>query len=188
MHVTTLLGSARKKGNTATVLGWAEAELTHRGHTVERVHLHGQAIAGCLGCGKCKEAPDRIGCVQQDDATAILEKMIAADAVLFASPIYFWGFASQIKRLIDRTYALVTNYHRPGHASLMEHKPIGLLVTGADDYANNAEGLFTAFDRIADFLLAVRAGALYVGGCTTPTDLPTRVREQAADLARALVG
>lgn len=89
--------------------------------------------------------------------------------------------------LIDRGYALVTNYHQPGHTSLMENKRIGLLVTGADAYENNAEGLFTAFDRIADFLKAPKGGDLYVGGCSLPAELPESVKGKAVDLARSLV-
>ena len=188
MQITTLLGSARKKGNTATVLGWVEAELENLGHSVERIYLNDKTIGGCLGCGKCRETPDGIACVQKDDAAEILEKVVASDAVIFSSPVYFWGFTAQIKRLIDRGYALVTNYHQPGHTSLMQGKPVGLLVTGADAYANNAEGLFDAFDRIADFLLAPKAGELYVGGCTVPTALPEPVKVQAVALARSLVG
>ena len=187
MKLTTLLGSARKKGNTATVLNWVEEELTARGHSVVRIYLNSKTIGGCLGCGKCKENANEIACVQKDDAIDIFERMIASDAVLFTSPVYFWGFTSQLKRLIDRGYALVTNYHQPGHTSLMENKRIGLLVTGADAYENNAEGLFTAFDRIADFLKAPKKGELYVGGCSLPAELPESVKGKAVDLARSLV-
>lgn len=188
MHITTLLGSARKKGNTATVLGWVEEELADLGHSVERVYLNNKTIGGCLGCGKCKESPADIGCVQKDDASGIMEKMIASDAVLFSSPVYFWGFTAQIKRLIDRGYALVTNYHQPGHTSLMQGKRIGLLVTGGDAYEENAEGLFDAFDRIAGFLLAQKTGELYVDQCSSPSELPESVREKALGLAQSLVG
>ncbi len=188
MQITTLLGSAKKKGNTATVLDWVEEELESRGHDVQRIYLNNKSIGGCLGCAKCRENPAAIACVQKDDAIDILETMIASDVVLFASPIYFWGFTSQIKALIDRGYALVTNYHKPGHTSLMKGKRIGLLVTGADPYEENAEGLFTAFDRIADFLLAVKSGALYVGECSVPNELPEAVKNEAVALAQSLVG
>ena len=187
MQITTLLGSARKKGNTATVLGWVEEELKSRGHDVERIYLNNKSVGGCLGCAKCRENPDEIACVQEDDAIHILEQMISSDVVLVASPIYFWGFSAQIKALIDRGYALVTNYHKPGHTSLMKDKRIGLLVTGADAYEENAEGMFTSFDRIVDFLLARKSGELYVGECGTPAELSAEVRENALELARSLV-
>ncbi len=188
MQITTLLGSAKKKGNTATVLDWVEEELESRGHVVERIYLNNKSIGGCLGCAKCRENPAEIACVQKDDTTAILEQMIASEVVLFASPIYFWGFSAQIKALIDRGYALVTNYHKPGHTSLMEGKRIGLLVTGADAYELNAEGMFTAFDRIVDFLLARKSGELYVGECTVPADFSEAVKDKALALAQSLVG
>ncbi len=70
----------------------------------------------------------------------------------------------------------------------MEGKRIGLLVTGADPYEDNAEGMFTAFDRIVDFLLARKSGELYVGECSVPVDLPEEVENKALELARSLVG
>ena len=188
MQITTLLGSAKKKGNTATVLGWVEKELQSLGHDVERIYLNNKSIGGCLGCAKCRENPDEIACVQKDDTIDIMEQMISSEVVLFASPVYFWGFSSQIKALIDRGYSLVTNYHKPGHTSLMKGKRIGLLVTGADAYEENAEGLFTAFDRIVDFLLAKKSGELYVGECSVPAELSEAVKNNALELARSLVG
>ena len=188
MQITTLLGSAKKKGNTATVLGWVEKELESLGHDVERIYLNNKSIKGCLGCAKCRENPDEIACVQKDDTIDILEKMITSKVVLLASPVYFWGFSAQIKALIDRCYSLVTNYHKPGHTSLMEGKHIGLLVTGADAYEENAEGLFTAFDRIEGFLMAKKSGELYVGECSSPAGLSEEVRNKALKLARSLVG
>jgi multimeric flavodoxin WrbA len=117
-----------------------------------------------------------------------MEQMISSEVVLFASPIYFWGFSAQIKALIDRCYSLVTNYHKPGHTSLMEGKRIGLLVTGADAYEENAEGMFTAFDRIAGFLLARKSGELYAGQCSVPAELSEVVKDKALQMARSLPG
>jgi multimeric flavodoxin WrbA len=187
MQVTTLLGSAKRKGNTATVLGWLEEELESLGHDVKRIYLNDKTVRGCLGCAKCRENPDEIACVQKDDAIDIMGQMIASDAVLFASPIYFWGFPAQMKALIDRGYALVTNYHKPGHTSLMKGKRIGLLVTGADAFDQNAEGMFIAFDRVVDFFLARKSGELYVGGCSVPSGLSEDIKERALELARSLV-
>ena len=187
MQITTLLGSAKKKGNTATVLGWVEEELKSLGHDVERIYLNNKSIRGCLGCAKCRENPDEIACVQNDDAIDIMEQMISSEVILYASPIYFWGFSAQIKALIDRGYSLVTNYHKPGHTSLMEGKRLGLLVTGGGTYKENAEGMFTAFDRMVGFFLAKKSGELYVGECSAPAALSEEVRNKALKLARSLV-
>lgn len=48
--------------------------------------------------------------------------------------------------------------------------------------------LFTAFDRIADFMKAPKGGELYVGGCSLPAELPESAKDQAVDLARSLAG
>lgn len=188
MKVITLLGSAKKKGNTATVLGWAEDELRAMGHEVERVHLATKKISGCRGCAKCKEFPDKIACIQKDDAPEILEKMISAQLTIFASPVYFWGFSAQMKAILDRGYSLVCNYHKPDHTSLVEGQRQALLVTGADAYENNAEPLFTAFGRITDFYKANKTGELYIGGCTTPDQMAPDVRDKAIAFARQITG
>ncbi len=70
----------------------------------------------------------------------------------------------------------------------MKGKRVGLLATGGGAYENNAEGMFTAFDRMVGFLLAQKAGELYVGGCSVPAELPADVKDKAAELAHSLVG
>ncbi len=187
MRILTLLGSAKKKGNTATALTMAEKELEAQGHEVERIYLNSKDIHGCLGCNKCREFPDEIACVQDDDANAILEKMIASDAVLFTSPIYFWGFTAQIKALIDRSYALVTQYHQPDHTSLMKGKRIGLLTTGGGLFENNAEGTFTAFDRLAKFYIAESTAELHIGKCGVPSELPHEAPLQIEKFVKSFV-
>ena len=65
---------------------------------------------------------------------------------------------------------------------------IGLLVTGADPYEENAEGMFTTFDRVVDYYLARKSGELYVGECSVPAELPDEIKDNASKLARSLVG
>lgn len=187
MKIITLLGSSRKKGNTGTILHWVEEQLRTMGHEIESIYLETMDINGCLGCGKCKEAPDIIGCVRNDDALLILDKMIRAQAVVFASPLYFWGFSSQIKALIDRSYSLVVNYHQPDHFSLLEGQRQGLLITGGGPFENNAEPVFTAFERIRRYYKSKNAGELYIGPCTTPDKLGLSVKDKAVSFARNLV-
>ncbi|MFH2059347.1 MAG: flavodoxin family protein [Pseudomonadota bacterium] len=187
MKIVLLQGSARKKGNTAQVLNWVQEELLTQGHEVESIYLNAKKLKGCLGCAKCKEYPDRIGCVQKDDVPQILEKMVNAQAVVFASPLYFWGVTAQLKTIIDRTYSLYTGYHQPDHASLVQGQRQALLVTGGGPWDNNAEAAFTAFSRIQKPHLSVHVGELYIGGCTTPGNMDETIKEQALNFARKII-
>lgn len=187
MKIITLMGSSKKKGNTATILGWVEEHLQAMGHEVESIYLHSKEINPCLGCAKCKEDPTRVACIRQDDGLEILEKMAQADLTLFASPLYFWGLTSPTKAIMDRSYSLVTNYHKPDHASLIEGRRQALLVTGGGDFANNAEPAFTAYERLVNFYKGTSAGELYVK-CTVPEALDLDVKNQAAKFAEKIAG
>jgi len=186
MKITILLGSARKKGNTAKVVAWVENELISLGHDVESIYLHPMNLKGCLGCGKCKEKTDSIGCVQKDDVPEVLEKMIASQLVIFSSPLYFWGFSAQIKAVIDRTYGLYTK--APTHTSLIDGQRQALIATGAGAYEENAECMVTAFGRMQKYHKAVNVGELFIASCTTPDALDGSVQQRAVDFAGKIVG
>lgn len=186
MNILLLQGGAKKNGNTAKVLEWVNEELARLGHEVETVYLHSKNFKGCMGCAKCKQTVDAPGCVQKDDMAPILEKMVASQAVVFSSPLYFWGVNAQLKSVIDRTYSLYTN--APEHISLVEGQRQGLLITGGGPYENNAAEAFTAFGRMQKYHKSMNAAELFVGGCSTPDNLDDSVKVQACDFARKLVG
>ena len=188
MKIIALQGSPRKKGNTAKVLSWVEEELMALGHNVETIFLNSKNLKGCLACGKCKEKPDTVGCIQKDDIPEILEKMTKAELVIFASPLYFWGVSAQLKTVIDRTYSFYVDYHQPGHASLVDGQRQALLVTGAGPYENNAEAAFTAFGRIQSPHKAVNAGELFIGSCSTPDKLDDSIKDKAVAFASKITG
>jgi len=186
MKITILQGNARKKGNTARVLTWVEKELINFGHDVDSIYLHSKNLKGCLGCGKCKEKSDSIGCVQKDDVPEVLEKIINSQLVIFSSPLYFWGFSAQIKTIIDRTYGLYTK--EPEHTSLVDGQRQALIATGAGAYDDNAEGMIAAFGRMQKYHKAINAGELFIGSCTTPDALDDSVQQKAIEFARKIVG
>ncbi|HCY84940.1 MAG TPA: NADPH-dependent FMN reductase [Desulfobacteraceae bacterium] len=187
MKITVLQGSARKKGNTAKVLSWVEQELTSMGHDVESIYLHAKNLKGCMGCGKCKETPESLGCVQKDDVPGVLDKMVRSQLVIFSSPLYFWGFSAQIKAVIDRTYCLYTDANTPNHASLVEGQRQAMVATGAGGYDDNAEGMVDAFTRMQKYHKAVNAGTLFIDSCTTPDAMGESVQQQAVAFARKIV-
>jgi multimeric flavodoxin WrbA len=187
MKIVTLLGSAKKKGNTATALKWVEDELKSLGHEVESIYLNSKTINGCLGCAKCKEKPDEIGCIQNDDAAEVLGKIIDADLTIFTSPLYFWGVTSQLKSIIDRSWSLVTNYNQPNHKSLVDGKRQALIVTGGGEYDNNAEPTFIAFDKLIKFYKGIKIGELFLGSCKTPDTMDEKKKTKAIEFAHKIV-
>lgn len=186
MDILTLLGSPRARGNTATILERAESEFRKQGHRVRRIHVARREIRGCLGCNKCRTVSDRIACVQRDDATEILERMIEADTIVFATPVYYWGMTAQLKSLVDRTNALITRYGEPEQTSLLRGKPVALLATGGGVYENNTP-LFAAFQKTAAALQAELVGELYVGRCTEPGDMTAETRSRGTEFARRIL-
>lgn len=188
MKVLSIFGGPRKKGNTATVLGWVEQELLHRGHEVERVNTADKSIGGCLGCMNCQEIPDEPGCVQKDDALPIFDRLIASDIVLYSCPLYCWSFPAQLKPLIDRHFSLVTGYNEEKPKSLVQDRRAGLLVTCAGPIEDNADLITKGFHRFSDYLLMKSVGELIVPFCTTPEDMGEDIRTQASMFARKIVG
>jgi len=186
MNILLLQGGAKKNGNTAKGLEWVKDELISLGHDVETVYLHSKNLKGCMGCAKCKQTMDAPGCIQKDDMPDIMEKMIKAQAVVFSSPLYFWGVNAQLKSVIDRTYSLYAT--APEHISLVEGQRQGLLMTGAGPFDNNAAEAFTAFGRMQKYHKSVNAAELFVGGCSTPDQMDASVKDQACEFARKLTG
>ena len=183
MKITTILGSPKKKGNTAKVLGLFEEELANLGHDVERVNIASYDVKGCLGCGVCQKKADEPGCVQKDDAVAIFEKMISADAVVYTSPLYCWGFSSQMKALIDRHFCLITGTGGPEYKSLIDGKRTALLVTCAGPIENNADLIQGVFDRLNNYGNCNVVDKLVIPFCTTPDEIGGEAVEAAKKMA-----
>jgi multimeric flavodoxin WrbA len=186
MNVLTLLGSPRKNGNTSSVLAMVEDELSGR-YAVERINIAAVNINGCLGCGECQKVTDRPGCIQKDDAHFVFERMLAADALIYASPLYCWSFTAQMKALIDRHFCLVTGGGTSNCRSLLDDTPAALLVTCAGPVQGNADVIQTVFDRVCRFAKARTVNKTVIPSCTTPEALGEDARAAARKLASDIV-
>mgnify|MGYP004485566275 FL=1 len=101
--VLILEGSPRRSGNSTILSDEFARGAEEAGCSVEKLRVAGKKISGCLGCNACY----RNGgvCIQRDDMEEVRNKMLAADVIVLASPIYFYSMTSQMKAVIDRTYA-----------------------------------------------------------------------------------
>ena len=104
--IVILEGSPRRKGNSAILCQEFARGAEEAGCSVEQISLAGKKIAGCLGCNACYRNGGT--CVQKDDMAEIREKLLGADEIVLASPIYFYSMTAQMKAAIDRTYAFYT--------------------------------------------------------------------------------
>ncbi len=187
MKIITILGSPRTKGNTAKVLSMFEDNIG-KNHEIERINITRYKVGGCLGCYKCKEKKDEPGCVQKDDALTIFEKMIQADAIVYASPLYCWSFTSQMKPLIDRHFCLVSDAGTTDHDSLISGKPAALLVSCAGPIEGNCDAIQRIFAGFSKYLKLTAKGNFILPFCTTPDAIGDEGSELAANLATAIAG
>ncbi len=103
--VLILSSSPRKGGNSDVLCDEFAKGAQSAGHRVEKVRVAEKRIGYCTGCGACQ---GKGRCVQKDDMTGILDAMVAADAIVLATPVYFYTMCAQLKTLIDRTAARYT--------------------------------------------------------------------------------
>ena len=78
MRIMTILGSPRRQGNTAKVLGWIEEQVQADGHEVDRANILDYRVLGCGECMACKKGAIEL-CSIRDDANALFRRMVAAD-------------------------------------------------------------------------------------------------------------
>ncbi len=182
MKVTTILGSPKKNGNTATVLGFLE-KLIENEHEVSRINVAFRDLNGCMGCYACQKVPDALGCVQDDDAASVFEQIIEADVVVYGAPLYCWGFPAQMKPLIDRSLCLSTGYGTPEHKSLVKDKRVALLVTCDGPVEKNADLIQGVFDRYTSFLLCDVIGKYVVPFCLKRNEVERTGKEIAGQMA-----
>ncbi len=98
--VFVISASPRKDGNSDTLCNEFVRGAQESGNDVEKVRLSEKNIGYCKGCGVCNNTHK---CVQKDDMAELLDKMIKADVIVFATPVYFYTMDAQLKTFIDRS-------------------------------------------------------------------------------------
>ena len=130
MNVLILFASPRPDGNTAQLLRPFTEELTAAGHTVETVSLYDRHIEPCSACRRCQQDWSIFGCRCDDDVQAVFDKILAADLIVLASPIYSWYCTPPMKALLDRlVYGMNKYYGDEAGPSLWEGKSAALVTT-----------------------------------------------------------
>ena len=130
MKIVALQASPRKGGNCDVLMDEMIKGIKENGGEVSKHYLEDAEIAPCKACLYCAENPD---CIRADDGNKILDEMVEADGVIFATPIYYGQMSAQGKLIIDRFYSIGQNPDKnlSGKAALIftENQPEGTYET-----------------------------------------------------------
>lgn len=129
-QILVLSASFRKGGNSDTLCDQFIKGAVEAGNRVEKIYLNDCKINFCRGCGVCNTTHK---CVQHDDMAEILDKMVKADVIVMATPVYFYSMNGQMKTLIDRT---VPRYEE------IRNKDFYFIVAAADTSTANMQKPF----------------------------------------------
>lgn len=153
--VLILSASPRREGNSDTLCNEFLRGAKEAGHDAEKIFLRDKKINYCTGCGLCNDN-GYTACSQKDDALEILEKMVQADVIVMATPVYFYTMNGQLKTLIDRCCSRNTS---------MIDKDFYFIATAAD---MREQALERTFDGLRGFTAcldgAQEKGLLYAAG------------------------
>ena len=106
MNILAWNGSPRKTGNTARLIASFAKGAEEAGHKVTIEQIAGQNIRGCLACEYCHDREKGV-CIQRDDMQDLYPKIMDADMLVLASPIYYYIMTGQMISALNRTYAWV---------------------------------------------------------------------------------
>lgn len=102
MNLLGIHASPRRGGNTEILLGRALDGARDAGAEVSLLRAAALSIPGCRGCGACEQTGE---CALPDAMQEVYPRLDRADRIILAAPVYFYGFPSQGKALIDRAQA-----------------------------------------------------------------------------------
>ena len=157
--ICILNGSPRANGNTKELIKHFTQGAEEAGCEVTCFDLQTMNIHGCLGC--CQGGKDaKHPCVQRDDMASIYPTYMAADVIVLASPMYYWGFSGQLKCAIDRLFAVAEL--DPGYANPI--KDCVLLMAAEGDTEDNFAPVKSSYEGLVSHLGWHNLGVVYAGG------------------------
>ena len=171
MKKVVVISTSLRAGSNSQVLAEQFAEgAKSAGNEVEFITLRGKDIKFCMGCLACQ----RIGkCVIKDDVNNVMDKVLEADVVCWATPIYYYEMSGQMKTLIDRMNAMYPKDYR--------FRDVYLLATATENEEETPKRAEAGLTGWIDCYPKSRlAGTLFCGGVTMPCDINGNSKLQEA--------
>ncbi len=131
--VLILSGSPRKNGNSDMLCNAFMRGAVESGNEVEKIRVSEKKIGYCRACYACRDTGI---CAIKDDMAEVMQKIIDADVLVLASPVYFYSIDAQLKALIDRTVCRWTE---------VKDKAFYYIMTAADSGMESMETTLACF-------------------------------------------
>ena len=170
MKVLVISTSLRPRSNSHALAEAFARGAAEAGHEVETVSLRGKDLRFCTGCLACQKTQR---CVQADDAPDLVRRMHDADAIAFATPIYYYEMSGQMKTIIDRA--------NPLFASDYKFREVYLITASADTGEEAVKRVINGVQGWIDCFNGVKFSG-YV--CATVND-PSEINSQPQSLQSA---
>jgi multimeric flavodoxin WrbA len=178
--VVAVIGSPRRRGNTATLVEAALGELERSGCACTRIVLADKRIEFCSGHVFCGER----ACPQDDDMAGVLEPVYAADGLILATPIYYENVSGQMKTFMDRN---ATRYYGGEH---LTPRAVGLIAVAGESDAEDTLAAMRRFLALSnpEELPVVALGGLAdkPGDAAQDAELMAKARELGRSMAEQL--
>lgn len=155
--VLVLLGSPRRKGNSAILAERIARGAESAGAKVETLFIHGMKIAPCKSCYACQK-PRSKGCSIDDDMQAVFKKLLEAKAWVIASPVYWFTVSAQTKTWMDRCFALPAYAGNPFAGKKIA---IAMSYGGNDPFDSGCVNAFRMFQDAYGYVKAEIVGMVY---------------------------
>ena len=176
MKILVITGSPRKNGNSNTLADNFIKGAQEAGHSVVKFDSAFKNVHPCIACNKCGMNGQ---CVFKDDFEFIRNNIVDADAVVFVSPMYYFGISAQIKAVIDRFYAINGQIH--------VSKKAALIMTYADTSTKEAQPIINHYETLLNYLGWSDAGKVIASGVWTAGDINhTQYPKQAYELGKKI--
>lgn len=181
--ITILLGSPRKGGNSEVLADAFKEGAESKGCEVRVLRLASMNLKGCLACRKCWSTGTP--CVQKDDMEKVYKDIEASDVIVFATPLYYYSWPTQIKPAWDR----LLPYGSPKTPRKIALKSAVLLASAGDTSESAFEGMKASFKLTCEFLRWGIAGEICVPDVYVIGDMekkaPSRI-EEARELGKKM--
>ena len=177
MKILMLQGSPNRRGSTAMLCDEFARGAREAGHDVERVDVAYADVQACTGCVACGyEGP----CAQSDGMDELRDSILAADMLVLATPLYYFGMTAQLKTVLDRFCS--------SNASIVhKHLKSVLLTVAWQDEAWTFDALEAHYNTLVRYLRMTDCGRILGGGCGTPSQTrASRYPQAAYELGRSL--